>query len=223
MILILIKETAIAMTWVAACVSGGAAGTTLDQLIINGDQQITGFSVGDVFFDTKDGGLGGDHGFEFLLASATGIDGVRATVVDGETQLILDFEGFHAGDRLVFEIDVDEVEDYDPFIEDLATINEGFDPITSGVEFQGSQLTAHFSATHFHDAVGSAEFRNRYDEQLVSSELDLPADNAGGQRDRTAAAFILRYQSSRPFQRRSAVMSITIAMMTGSAIQGKKD
>ncbi len=171
--------------------SGGAAGTTLDQLIINGDQQITGFSVGDVFFDTKDGGLGGDHGFEFLLASATGIDGVRATVVDGETQLILDFEGFHAGDRLVFEIDVDEVEDYDPFIEDLATINEGFDPITSGVEFQGSQLTAHFSATHFYDAVGSAEFRNRYDEQLVSSELDLPADNAGGQRDRTAAAFIL--------------------------------
>ncbi len=171
--------------------SGGAAGTTLDQLVINGDQQITGFSVGDVFFDIKDGGLGGDHGFDFQVASESGIDRVQATVVDGETQLILDFEGFQAGDRLVFEIDVDEVEDYDPFIEDLAIINEGFDPITSGVEFQGSLLTAHFSATHFYDAVGSAEFRNRYDEQLTASGLDLPADNASGQRDRTAAAFVV--------------------------------
>ena len=110
--------------------------------------------------------------------------------MDGQSVLILDFHGFHAGDRLVFSIDVDEVEYFDPAETDLEFINEGFDPITSGVEFQGSQMTAYFSAPHYKAAEGNGIFWNRYDDALNASGLDLPEDNIGGKRDRTTGAFI---------------------------------
>ena len=53
---------------------------------------------------------------------------------DGSSTLILDFQNFFAGDRVVLELDVDEVEialNGSP-----ADKNEGIDPITSGIEFQ---------------------------------------------------------------------------------------
>ena len=77
-------------------------------------------------------------------------------------------------------------------------LNEYFDPITSGVEFQGSTLTAEFSAPYFFDITGSAEFRNRYDDALNDSGLSLPEDNAGGQRDRSAGAFLTVTQEPIP-------------------------
>jgi len=172
---------------------GGAEGTQLDRLIIDGDQQMNGFSIGDVFFDIRGGGLGADDPSAFRLGAQGGVDAVRAIVADGSTQLLLEFEGFEAGDRLFFEIDVDEVEDYDP-TDDLGFANEGFDPITSGVEFQGSFLTADFSAENFFAVSGQAEFRNRYDASLLESNLDLPADDESNQRDRTAAAFVIGLQ-----------------------------
>ena len=38
--------------------NGGAAGTTLNKLTINGDKRLDGLTDGDVFFDTAPGGLG---------------------------------------------------------------------------------------------------------------------------------------------------------------------
>jgi hypothetical protein len=64
--------------------------------------------------------------------------------------LILDLTGFRAGDKLVFTIDVDEVQGFDPAEVDLEAINERIDPVASGVEFHGSRLTATFLAPHFH-------------------------------------------------------------------------
>jgi uncharacterized surface anchored protein len=184
---------------------GGAPGTELKRVIINGDQDSPGFGLGDVFFDTiKSGktatnsGLGADEAFPFTIVSKNGIDKVTATVVDGSTTLILDFEGFHAGDKLVFSIDVDEVEEFDPNETDLEVINDGFDPITSGVEFQGSQLTAEFSAPHYRDISGQGEFRNRYDENFAGKGLDLPSDDAGGKRDRSAGAVAPLQQIPKP-------------------------
>ncbi len=173
--------------------AGGAAGTELTRLIVSGDQNTPGFSIGDVFFDTDPGGLGADHSAGFQveqLISSNPNARVDAHVIDGQTLLVLDFQGFRAGDKLIFSIDVDEVQGWDPAETDLDTINENFDPITSGVEFQGSQLTAYFSAPHYQDAEGGASFRNRYDEARTQSGLDLPEDNVGGKRDRTAGAFI---------------------------------
>ena len=69
---------------------------------------------------------------------------VRATVEDGGLLLVLDLTGFRAGDKLVFTIDVDEVQGFDPAEVDFEAINESVDPLASGVEFQGSRLTATF-------------------------------------------------------------------------------
>ena len=170
--------------------TGGAPGTVLDQVVFDGDQVIEGFSVGDVFFDTRDTGRGADHSFDFFVVDSVGIDRVQANVDDGGTRLVLDFEGFHAGESLVFHIDVDEVEAFDEQESNLEIVNDGFDPITSGVEFQGTLLAATFSAPDFYEISGTAEFLNRYDEALSESGLDLPADDADGQRDRTAGGFL---------------------------------
>ncbi len=172
--------------------SGGAADTELTRLVINGDQNTPGFSVGDVFFDTEPTGLGADHSAGFTveqLISSNPNASVEAHVEDGSTLLVLDFHGFRAGDKLVFSIDVDEVEYIDPTETDLQIINEGFDPITSGVEFQGSQLTAQFSAPHYKASEGDSIFWNRYDDALNASGLNLPEDNIGGKRDRTTGVF----------------------------------
>ena len=167
---------------------GGAPETELTRIVIDGDQDEPGFGEGDVFFDHAAGGFGADEALPFtvvVLETADPNASVRASVQDGQTNITLDLVGFRAGDRLIFSIDVDEVEDFDPGETDPVLINDGFDPITSGVEFQGSKLIAEFIAPHYFDASGSGEFRNRYDDALDASGLDLPADNASGQRDRT--------------------------------------
>lgn len=169
--------------------TGGADGTELTRLVIDGDHAEPGFGLTDVFFDTAPGGLGADESFPFTIVSLDTQDpsaSVRATVVDGGTKLVLDFSRFRAGDRLVFSIDVDEAQQFDPTTTDPDELNEGFDPITSGVEFQGSHLTASFRAPHYHDVSGTGEFRNRYDENLEGTGLELPRDNERGNRDRTA-------------------------------------
>lgn len=170
---------------------GGAEGTELTRLEIHGDQGTPGFNVGDVFFDTQESGLGADHAAPFqLIAFETSNPAATFQVfaTDGSPSLVLEFNGFTSGDKIRFSIDVDEVEYWDPAETDLDIINEGFDPITSGVEFQGTTLTAQFTAPHFHDIEIATIFRNRYDAELIASGLDLPEDNVDGKRDRTAAA-----------------------------------
>jgi protocatechuate 3,4-dioxygenase beta subunit len=180
---------------------GGAANAELTRLIIDGDQGLPGMGQGDMIFDTVLGGLGADEAIPFTLLEFTTQDPnaqVTATVTDGEHQLVVDLVGFRAGDRLVFAIDVDEVEGFDPLLTDLDLINSEIDPIASGVEFQGSLLRAEFKADHYFDIAGSATFRNRYDDALAASGLDLPADDDGGKRDRTDGAFVELHQQVMP-------------------------
>ncbi len=167
--------------------NGGAEGTQLSRVTIDGDQNDEGLSLADAIFDTVIGGLGADGGIGLEVISQEGIDDVTWHVDDGASQLILDFTGFDAGDKLVFSIDVDEIQDYEEGMT-VAEINDGIDPITSGIEFQGSQLIAEFQADHYYDATAEAEFRNRYDENFAGHGLDLPADDHDGKRDRTAGA-----------------------------------
>ncbi len=180
---------------------GGAPGTQLTRLVIDGDQDDVGFGEGDVFFDNLPGGFGADNSFPFTLLqlnTANPDATVQASITDGQSQLVLDLTGFQAGDKLLFSVDVDEVEDFDPDSRDLDLINEGFDPITSGVEFQGSRFTAQFSAPHYHAAGGTGEFRNRYDDALAATNLDLPADNDGGLRDRRDGVVVTVEQQPLP-------------------------
>jgi protocatechuate 3,4-dioxygenase beta subunit len=180
--------------------TGGAADTELTRLVLSGDKNgVPGYQLGDVFFDTVEGGLGADHAFAFQIISQGAIQSVTATVADGDMTLILDFVGFRAGDKLVFQIDVDEIQEaWPPGSTDYDRINEGIDPITSGVEFQGSTITADFVAPHFQNATGSAEFRNFYDANFAGKNLNLPADNDGGKRDRTAGGVASLTQVPKP-------------------------
>ncbi len=184
---------------------GGAPGTELTRVVLDGDQNTPGFGLGDAFFDTvlsgktaNSNGYGADLASAFTIVSQTGIDEVSASVVDGTTQLVLEFRGFNAGEKLVFSIDVDEVEDFDPAETDLTLVNEGFDPITSGVEFQGSLLTAEFTAANYENASAAGTFRNRYDSKLENTGLQLSKDDAGGNRDRTAGAVAQTEQIPKP-------------------------
>jgi protocatechuate 3,4-dioxygenase beta subunit len=185
---------------------GGAPGTELTRLVINGDKGPPGLSVGDMIFDTVQGGLGADKAFPLQILSSTGIDHVSWQVTDGGTSLVFEFRGFQAGEKLVFSIDVDEVQEYDPGETDVNRINEGIDPIASGVEFQGSSLNATFQAPHYYDASGTAEFRNQYDPLFTGSTLlisqgnadGLPQDDYAGQRDRSAGTMVRVVQQPLP-------------------------
>jgi protocatechuate 3,4-dioxygenase beta subunit len=175
---------------------GGAPNTELTRLVIDGDHGPAGLSVGDMIFDTVKGGLGADEAFSLQILSSTGIEHVGWQVADGGSQLILNFTGFHAGEKLVFTIDVDEVQQFTPGQTNPQSINEGVDPIASGVEFQSSQLSADFRAPHYHDESGSGEFRNLYDPLFAGSHLlisqgnanGLPNDDYQGKRDRSTGA-----------------------------------
>lgn len=170
---------------------GGADGTQLTRAIIDGNQNGREFGVGDVFFDTRpphESDLGADEAFDFVIHEDEGIDHVERTVIDGTTSIELNFIGFDPGEILKFSIDVDEVEDFSPDETDLAIVNDGFDPITSGVEFQGSTLTVNFSAPHYDDIASESRFVNRYDEIMEGKNLQLREDNYEGKRDRSAGA-----------------------------------
>jgi serine-aspartate repeat-containing protein C/D/E len=200
---------------------GGAAGTELTRLIINGDKNTPGLSIGDMIFDTlksslssSNNGLGADEAVPLSIVSSTGIDGVSWQVEDGTSLLIFDFVGFHAGEKLVFRIDVDEIQDLPDippgtvFTQELVDeINDGVDPIASGVEFQGTLLTATFEAPRYHEVTGSKTFRNAYDSQFAGTSLLrqtdadgnplstadahlLAPDNLFGQRDRSAGTML---------------------------------
>ncbi|HND53022.1 MAG TPA: SdrD B-like domain-containing protein, partial [Pirellulaceae bacterium] len=186
---------------------GGAPGTQLTRLVLNTDQNSPGYSVGDMIFDTVKGGYGADEAYPMTIVSQQGIGQVTWQVEDGGQSLVLQFTGFDAGEKFVFSIDVDEIQQIDGPVTDIAHFNEGVDPIASGVEFQESHATATLAAPNYFDATNTASFRNAYDPLFASSQLlvasigattGLPADNAGGKRDRTAGVMVGVQQQPKP-------------------------
>jgi len=192
---------------------GGAPNTELTRLVIDGDKGAPGLSVGDMIFDTIKGGLGADEAFNLQIVSSTGIQEVTWEVIDGGSKLVFNFKGFHAGEKLVFIVDVDEVQDFDPNQTNQQLINEGIDPIASGVEFQGSMLTADFKAPHYFDTSGTGEFRNIYDPLFSGSSLlksqgnanGLPHDDFEGKRDRSTGVMVNLTQQIKPASIRGRV------------------
>ena len=183
--------------------TGGADTTQLTQFTINGDQDLSGnLSDGDMFFDvgSEQPGTGGFHGFTFDTRSTgiTASDIVGVSVSADGLQLTVDVKNFEAGDKLVFSIDVDEVERFRT------------DKIASGVEFEGSFFNTTFVDEHynfnartinhvepleggFNQNQQSGIFFDTYDGLLAeaakigSGTLDLTGDNENGEADRTAA------------------------------------
>ena len=185
---------------------GGAPGTELTRVVIDGDHGPQGLSFGDMIFDTSLGGLGADQSFAFQLVSISGGGSVAASVVDGSSRLVLDFSGFHAGDKLRFSIDVDEIQQFDSAVTNLDEINSGVDPIASGVEFQDSLLTGTFKEAHHYDVSGTVKFKNVYDLHFAGTNLlissgnpnGLPNDDFQGKRDRSTGALLPLQQQPLP-------------------------
>ena len=170
--------------------------------MIDGDQDGNGFDQSDMFFDTitnlaSRGALQGQApAFRGDLSDSVGA--VTFTVDDGGTMLIVDLEHFDAGEHVVFTVDVDEAQHYDPSDTDWDVINGGFDTIASGVEFQATKLTATIAAPHFYEVTGTDTFLNAYDSKFAGKGLELPADNAGGFVNRTAGGVVTLQQSPLP-------------------------
>ncbi len=175
---------------------GGAPGTQLTELIIEGDKLGDGPDGGDAFFDTILGGAGASGAVELSILDQTGIDSVTATLVDGGTTLALAFSGFDPGEMLVLTVDVDE-HGYNPNHE-----QDGYggpNAFVEGKEFEGSILTATFQADHYAVTTGSDVFLDEYDAKLQESGLvDLPAND-----------YMPPGDAPRPVQTAGAMFSLT--------------
>lgn len=182
---------------------GGSATTQLNSFTISGDKDGSGTATrGDMIFDTSPGGPGVDgfHAFQFDAARSIGvtaadISGLR--VSENGLSLTVDIANFTAGDKLAFTLDVDEIEHF------------SLDPIASGVEFEGSRLSAVFHDPHYTFAdrnvsvdvqrqsgiqtQSSGIFYDYYDSlvaegsRLAGDQVALRADNDLGQQNRSAA------------------------------------
>ncbi len=174
---------------------GGAPGTTLNRLVINGDKKEDGLTEGDIFFDTAAGGLGAFKHDGLSIQSANGFTVTGVTVVDGGTQIVFDFSGFDAGEKLAFTVDADEAQFIDP--EEPGTID--VNPLVEGAEFQRSILIGNFSAPGFVDltlrGVHWDDFDGRFADATAATglTLNLPDDAYSTTHDfsdRTAGAIV---------------------------------
>ncbi len=150
----------IEITWL-----GGAPGTQLSRIVIDTDKAGDGLTIGDTFFDTSPGGKGVFDNHPFQLVKNDGFTVTGVSVSDDGTQLILDFSGFDAGEKLVFTIDVDE----------MGALKAN--SVAEGAEFEASKLTGTFRAPHFYDTTGTDIFLDDYDPKLAGTGLDLPPDS----------------------------------------------
>ncbi len=181
--------------------AGGAAGTQLAQLTIDGDKKGNGRFEGDPFFDTESGGLGAFQHVGLTIVSHEGFEVSGVTLVDGGSQLVFDFVGFDAGEKLLFSVDVDEIS----FIEDNGTVSAT--SIVEGGEFERSRLSALFIAPHFENTQIDTVYWDTFDDNFAAaastagSTLDLPSDAYRGDddlSDRTAGAVGLGTQHPLP-------------------------
>ncbi|MFO0789857.1 MAG: SdrD B-like domain-containing protein [Pirellulales bacterium] len=176
--------------------TGGAAGTTLNQITINGDKRKDGLSDGDVFFDTAAGGLGAFSYDGLKIVSADGFTVNSVTVVDGGSQIIFDLTGFDAGEKLVFSVDADEAQYVDG-------ANVDANSLVEGEEFQRSWLEGKFTAVGYVDLTMTAQFWDNFDPNFAQAQqetgltLNLPNDQYAPDHDytdRTAGAVVHQAQ-----------------------------
>ncbi len=169
---------------------GGAAGTTLDRLVISGDKRGNGLTDGDVFFDTEAGGLGAFKAVGLTVVDAEGFTIDSVTVSDGGTQIVIGFSGFEAGDSFKFSVDVDELQFADPS-------GDSVNSLVEGAEFERSTITGEFSAVGYVDLTLDGVYWDAFDPNFATAEttttldLGLPDDVYSSTHDftdRTAGA-----------------------------------
>ncbi len=152
---------AFTVTW-----SGGAAGTELQQLTITTDPHGNPLAQpGDPFFNTATGSPGVYGASPLDVVSSDGVQVTSQSVVNGGTQLVLNFAGFTAGKQVIFTVDVDDMG------------HNGADATVNGKELEGSTLTGAFAAPHYQPFTAAGTFQDAFDPAQQASGLPLPDDS----------------------------------------------
>ncbi len=151
---------------------GGQPGSQLTSLAINGDKLLDGgLTLGDIFFDIAAGGAGSFKAVPLSIVSDTDFTITNISVQDGSSLITFQFAGFDAGEKLVFDVDVDE---------------QGLFSSTSvaeGGEFEGSRLIGTFTNPHYETATLTAVFFDEYNDEFAQAaaaagtQLNLPPDS----------------------------------------------
>ena len=177
---------------------GGAAGTQLTNISIDGDKlQDGGVTLGDIFFDTAPGGKGVFASHPLVIISTDGFTITGVHVNDSSHLITFDTSGWDAGEKLVFHIDVDEQGLFNGTA------------ISEGGEFEGSILKGTFVNPHYETIIGTGIYYDFYDATFnaaalqAGSSLNLPPDNyipphAIDRSDRTAGAVVVLTQVPKP-------------------------
>jgi protocatechuate 3,4-dioxygenase beta subunit len=142
---------------------GGAPGTTLNRVTINGDKHQNGLTEGDVFFDTAAGGLGAFDYEGLSIVSASGFTVSSVTVVDGGSQIVFNLSGFDAGEKLVVSVDADEAQFINGTSIDVNSLVEG-------AEFQRSLVVGEFVAVGYVDLTLTGTFWDEFDDERAAAE-----------------------------------------------------
>ncbi|TWT96011.1 Serine-aspartate repeat-containing protein D precursor [Botrimarina colliarenosi] len=141
---------------------GGAAGTTLDRLVIDGDKLGDGLTAGDIFFDTLPATPGSFGSVGYAEVESDGFTVTSVEVLDGGMTIVFNFSGFEAGEKLVFSIDVDEW--------GVTKLGPNPNPLAEGAEFEGTTLTGDFSAPGFVDLTMEALYFDAFDANFAAEE-----------------------------------------------------
>ncbi|MDX1962680.1 MAG: SdrD B-like domain-containing protein [Pirellulales bacterium] len=178
--------------------TGGAAGTKLNRVTIDGDKlQDGGLTLGDIFYDTAPGGHGVFNSIPLAIVSTTGFSISNVSVADGSSLITFDLVDWDAGEKLIFSLDVDE--------QGLFSATA----LAEGGEFEGSILTGYFTNPNYEDITGQAIYYDYFDTNFANaraqagSTLNLPPDDyippdTIDRIDRTAGAVTVLTQVPKP-------------------------
>jgi protocatechuate 3,4-dioxygenase beta subunit len=165
---------------------GGAAGTQLDQVVIDGSKLDGALQPDDILFDAVGGGGPGTKS-PISIVSDTGFTVDNIVENANSTQLIISLTGFTAGDVLELHVNTDRV-----LSVNAATGATTMNAIVDGADFQGSHFTASFTAPHYQDATLGNSFYNEYDANFAADDeasgttLSLPSQHWTTTEDETA-------------------------------------
>jgi protocatechuate 3,4-dioxygenase beta subunit len=182
---------------------GGAPGTQLTQLIIDGSKNQTGLAVGDIVWTTP-GNPNQSGQSPLTIVSHNGFDVVSQSAINGGSQIVLTLSGFDPGEKLVLTDNAEKIAAIDPVTHALTTT-----PLTKGNDFQNSHLFGTFTAPHYVNLSVNTGYVAGFDTLVQTnaatygSSLDLPPQSymppsTSDQSNQTAGADVLVTQTPLP-------------------------
>ena len=146
------------------------------------------------------------------------------TVVDGGSQIVFNFSGFDAGEKLVFSVDADEAQFVEPAADDVDA-----NSLVEGAEFQRSIIDRRVLRAGYVDLTLTGTYWDAFDDNFAAAQTATGLDARSAERRlfarRTTSptARPARWPTRRRFRSpRSPAGSTTTAATTASSITARK-